>query len=115
MKYLINETECTCPGADSDVGDGWIFTAVTACFRVEVMVLTSHCNIALFDCRFEIKHVSGLGNRSPPRGGQEGSAANQQILLSSSEDDSKGVSFAGSKIMPTSYAYQGDCTTAFQH
>ncbi|KAK9843316.1 hypothetical protein WJX74_010259 [Apatococcus lobatus] len=40
--------------------------------------------------RFEIKHVSGLGNRSPPRGGGEGGAANQQILVSSSDDGSEG-------------------------
>ena len=40
--------------------------------------------------RFKIKHVSGLGNRSPPRGGGEGGAANQQILVSSSDDGSEG-------------------------
>lgn len=42
-------------------------------------------------CRFEIKHVSGLGHQSPPRGGGQGGAANQQILISSSEDGSEGA------------------------
>ncbi|KAK9865204.1 hypothetical protein WJX84_003607 [Apatococcus fuscideae] len=45
--------------------------------------------------RFEIKHVSGLGRKSPPRGGGEGSAANQQILVGSSDDDAGGADGGG--------------------
>ncbi len=42
---------------------------------------------ALFGiCRFEVKHVSGMGGRSPPRGGAAAGAANQQFLADSDEE-----------------------------
>ena len=37
-------------------------------------------------CRFEVKHVSGMGGRSPPRGGAAVGAANQQFLAGSDEE-----------------------------
>ena len=37
-------------------------------------------------CRFEVKHVSGMGGRSPPRGGAAVDAANQQLLVDSEEE-----------------------------
>ncbi|KAL3144904.1 hypothetical protein ABBQ32_003414 [Trebouxia sp. C0010 RCD-2024] len=37
--------------------------------------------------RFEVKHVSGMGGRSPPRGGAAVGAANQQFLADSDEDN----------------------------
>lgn len=36
--------------------------------------------------RFEVKHVSGMGGRSPPRGGAAVDAANQQLLVGSDEE-----------------------------
>lgn len=36
--------------------------------------------------RFEVKHVSGMGGRSPPRGGVAVDAANQQLLVDSEEE-----------------------------
>ena len=36
--------------------------------------------------RFEVKHVSGMGARSPPRGGAAVGAANQQFLADSDEE-----------------------------
>ena len=58
---------------------------------LETLCAKPSSEYALFS-RFEVKHVSGLGNRSPPRGGGEGGAANQQILVSSSDDGSEGGS-----------------------
>ena len=37
-------------------------------------------------CRFEVKHVSGMGGRSPPRGGAAVGAANQLFLTGSDEE-----------------------------
>lgn len=37
--------------------------------------------------RFEVKHVSGMGGRSPPRGGAAVGAANQQFLAESEDED----------------------------
>ena len=36
--------------------------------------------------RFEVKHVSGMGGRSPPRGGADAAAANQ-LFLTGSDDE----------------------------
>ena len=36
--------------------------------------------------RFEVKHVSGMGGRSPPRGGAAAGAAIQQFLADSEEE-----------------------------
>ena len=47
-------------------------------------------NILVVPCRFDIKHVSGLGGRSPPRGGVDPNSGNQQFVLSSSEDEEAG-------------------------
>ena len=38
-------------------------------------------------CRYQVKHVSGGGQRSPPRGGLDPKSANQQLLVSDDDDD----------------------------
>lgn len=47
-------------------------------------------NIWVALCRFDIKHVSGMGGRSPPRGGIDPNSGNQQFVLASSEDEEGG-------------------------
>ena len=38
-------------------------------------------------CRYEVRHVSGVGQRSPPRGGVDPQAPNQQLLVDEDNDD----------------------------
>ena len=38
-------------------------------------------------CRYEVRHVSGVGQRSPPRGGVDPQGANQQLLVDDDNDD----------------------------
>ena len=66
-------------------------------------------------CRFEIKHVSGLGHQSPPRGGGQGGAANQQILVSGSEEGSEGTIWhlPDSYLAPTLLMTSLHCILAF--
>lgn len=44
-------------------------------------------------CRYEVKHISGTGRRSPPRGGVDPSAQNQQLLAD--DDDEEDAALAG--------------------
>ena len=50
------------------------------------VVLTPVSDTVMLSARFEVKHVSGMGGRSPPRGGAAVSAPNQQFLADSDQE-----------------------------
>ena len=43
--------------------------------------------LSVYACRYEVRHVSGVGQRSPPRGGVDPQAANQQLIVDDDNDD----------------------------
>jgi len=57
--------------------------------------------------RWEVKHMPGGGQRSPPRGGADPAAANQQLLVDSDSDASGG---AAARDAPGPSAPQGSNT-----
>ena len=49
----------------------------------------------LLALRYTVKYVSGTGQRSPPRGGADPSAHNQQLLVAGDDEDDAGAGVGG--------------------
>ena len=50
-------------------------------------------------CRYEVRHVSGGGQRSPPRGGFDLTAENQQLLVDEPDEDAMIAGTSGTKTL----------------